>query len=255
MAKLRRPSTNRLRQLYQKLTDDQIGAKYGVTGRSVSDWRKKHGIERSASHRRRYTLNVDFFEKIDTEEKAYILGLIASDGYVSRAGKQVFIALQSRDEHILRDVASAMGSSAPVLDKFAGGFPGSGPQKYIGFASRKMVSDLARWGIVPGKSHTLSYPKIARHLERHFARGLFDGDGHIRAHPKKAFYFLGTSALMNGLRKAIIRHTGLALKKSYAAGCWRISGYGGSVDVLNWMYRDAKIFLLRKQRVFLNHWQ
>lgn len=165
------------------------------------------------------------------------------------------IALQERDKHILYDLRRAMKSDARVSEKTAGGFPGSGRQMQIIFSSKKLAADLAQWGVVPRKSLTLRYPHIPPHLECHFARGIFDGDGHIRAVPKKMFYFLGSQDLIDGLRTAIYRHTGIALAKYRAQGCWRISGYGGSVDVLRWMYQDATIFLRRKRRVFLDHWQ
>jgi hypothetical protein len=240
--------------LYARKTDEQIGRLFGVTGRSIGDWRRHHGIQRKA-RKPRYLLDRDFFAVIDTQEKAYALGLIASDGWVSRSGKQASLALQVRDRHILYDLRRVMRSNARIVEKARGGFPGSGPRKMITFDSKKLVADLARFGVVPGKSHTLRYPRIPQHLECHFARGLFDGDGHIRALPKKAFYFLGTSDLIDGLRRAIKRHTGIALQKSDAQGCWRLAGWGGSGDVLRWIYKDATIFLRRKHRVFVEYWQ
>jgi hypothetical protein len=252
----KRVTEGQLTALYETRTDEQIGKMFGVSGRQIGDWRRHHGIPRKPRETyNKYTLDRDFFAAVDTEEKAYALGLLASDGWVTRSGKQVCLALQVRDRHILYDLRRVMKSNARVFDKTRGGFPGSGPRKQIIFDSKKLVTDLAKWGVIPGKSVTLRYPRIPKHLERHFARGLFDGDGHIRALPKKAFYFLGTSDLIDGLRKSIIRHTGIALAKSDAKGCWRISGYGGSVEVLRWMYKDATISLRRKRRVFLEYWQ
>lgn len=251
-----RVSKRELVNLCKTKTDQQIGDLFGVTGRSVGDWRRRYDIPRKPRQfYNRYSLDSDFFEVIDTQEKAYALGLLASDGYVSKAGKQVCLALQERDRHILYDLRRAMGSDARVFSKTAGGFPGSGPQMQIIFSSKKLAADLAKWGIVPRKSLIFRYPRIPTHLERHFARGLFDGDGHIRALPKKAFYFLGTSDLIDGLRKAIARHTGIVLTKAEARGCWRLSGYGGSTEVLRWMYQGATISLRRKRRVYLDHWQ
>jgi hypothetical protein len=248
-----RVSSSQLSALYRTKTDDQIGKLFGVTGRSVGDWRRYYGI-RTKPRVNKYTLDRDFFAKIDTQNKAYALGLLAADGSVARSGKQVSIALQVRDRHILYDLRRVMKSDARVFDKARGGFPGSGPRKQIIFDSKKLVADLAQWGVVPGKSVTLRYPNIPLHLEGHFARGLFDGDGHIRALPKKAFYFLGTSKLIDGLRAAIGLHTGIRLLKRRAKGCWKLSGYGLSAAVLHWMYRDATIFLRRKHRVYRDHW-
>ncbi len=214
----------------------------------------RYGIP-AKERERRYTLDRDFFEEIDTEHKAYALGFIAGDGAVHRSGKQVSIALQAGDKRILYDLRKAMRSNAVVRDKIAGGFPGSRPQKSITFDSKKLVSDLARWGVGPRKSLTLRYPSIAHNLEHHFARGSFDADGHVRAVPKRLFCFLGTEDFIDGLRSAVHRHTGLWLGIYRGRGVWRLSGYGGSRAVLDWMYRDATIFLARKRRVYLDHWQ
>ena len=249
-----RPTKQELKVLYKTKTDSQIGRRFGVSGRSVGDWRRRYGIP-TKPRVNKYTLNHDFFSKIDTEQKAYALGLIASDGWVSRSGKQTSLALQVRDKHILYDLRRAMHSDARVFLKDRGGFAGSGPRMQIIFDSKKIAADLAKYGVVPGKSLTLRYPTIPWWLERHFARGLFDGDGHIRALPKKAFYFLGTSALIDGLGAAIAHHTGIELSKADAKGCYRLSGYGRSVAVLRWMYQDATIFLRRKRRVYLDYWQ
>jgi hypothetical protein len=249
-----RVSKTKLMALYETKHDEQIGKMFGVTGRSVGDWRRHYGIP-TKPRVNRYALDHDFFAVINTEQKAYALGLLSADGSVSRSGKQVSIALQVRDKHILYDLRRAMQSDARVFDKAPGGFPGSGPRKQITFDSKKLVADLAKHGIVPGKSVTLRYPNIPWHLERHFLRGSLDGDGHIRALPKKAFYFLGTSAFIDGVANAIHTHTGISLTKARAKECWRLSGYGGSAKVLHWIYRDATISLRRKRRVYLNYWQ
>lgn len=246
-------SKRRLTALYAKKTDEQIGKLFGVSGRTIGEWRRRHSIATKPKVCK-YTLDCDFFAVINTEEKAYALGLLSADGSIARSGKQVTIALQQRDVQILIDLRRAMGSSAVVFDKAAGGFPGSTLRKGITFNSKELVADLAKYGVSPGKSHNLKYPNIPRHLERHYARGLLDGDGHIRAVPKRLFYFLGTSALIEGLRLAIASHTGILLKKKKSVGCYRISGYGGSAEVIRWMYQDATIFLKRKHRVYLDHW-
>lgn len=43
--------------------------------------------------RRTYTLNENFFDKIDCEEKAYFLGFLYADGWVDKKGYQISISL------------------------------------------------------------------------------------------------------------------------------------------------------------------
>ncbi len=124
--------------------------------------------------------------------------------------------------------------------------------KYIAFSSRKIVADLGRLGIGPKKSLTLRYTGIPANLERHYLRGLFDGDGSI--HRSRQFYFLGTEHIIDGVAKAVLRHTTISLNKRKVGKLWRLSGYGKARPVLAWMYRDATIFLRRKHQIFLRHW-
>lgn len=248
-----RPSKEQLISLTALSTDKEIAEKYGCSRENIRKWRMYYGLQKTnVVYRRRpwaYDLDEDFFAKIDTEEKAYILGLLATDGCVSRG--RVCLSLQARDEHILQDILRAMRSTSPIHDRPKGSFPGSGPMKYIAFTSRKSVADLAKWGVVPRKSSSLTYANIGRRLERHYVRGLFDGDGSL--HPK-IFYFLGTKALIDGVIEAIRSHTGIALNRRRAGKLYRASGYKGSRKVLHWMYDKSTIFLHRKRKIFDESW-
>ena len=59
--------------------------------------------------------NEDFFEKIDSLEKAYILGLIMTDGYIIKDYRGVGIQLTEKDGYILRKIAKILGSTNKIL--------------------------------------------------------------------------------------------------------------------------------------------
>ncbi len=62
-----RVTRKKLTALYAENTDEQIGRMFGVSGRSIGDWRRHHGIPRKPRHTyNRYTLDRDFFAVIDT---------------------------------------------------------------------------------------------------------------------------------------------------------------------------------------------
>ncbi len=255
-----RPSEEVLRSLYPTHLDRDIAQLFGVGRRTVTEWRELYGIDgvrrtppKRTKTRYRNSLPIDetFFQTIDTEEKAYFLGFLSADGFVDRNGRVFRLGLQLRDEHILHQMKAAMKSGHPIKDrKSKAGFPGSGPQMFLAISSITLVSDLAKYGIVPGKSKTLTFPDLPTDMERHFARGSFDGDGHIRIRPKRLFCFLGTEAFVDGINGAIHRHTGIRLSKYPTPGVWRLSGYGGSTDVLRWMYEGATVSLNRKRETY-----
>jgi len=75
---------------------------------------KKYDLYRDNSDRRgmntrRYNVNEKFFDNIDTEEKAYILGFIYADGNIDQPpNNKLNINLQEKDIHILEDIRRIM---------------------------------------------------------------------------------------------------------------------------------------------------
>jgi hypothetical protein len=261
---LLRVSKSRLTRLCAVSSDNDVAAMLGVTSRSIWSWRKLYGISPFITSTRAYTfgkrrsnayaLDFTFFSSINTEQKAYALGLLSADGYVDTNGKWVAIALQSRDIQILEDLKRVLGSAAPIKDKRrkVPGYPGSGPQKVLIFSSRELVRDLAKYGVVPRKSHSLTYPTLDPEFDRHFIRGIMDGDGYIGKHQ---FVVTGTDSLLRGIQRSVSEHLGIVLSIRNPRGYSRLIGYRRDADVLRWIYEGNSICLHRKQRSFVGYWQ
>jgi hypothetical protein len=125
-------------------------------------------------------LKENFFDEIDTEEKAYFLGLMISDGNVfnDETGRQasISITLDSNDKYILEAFQSALGANTSVAHDGRG-------CSQIAVRSNKMAETLAGYGVVPRKSHITYLPlNIPKDKFSHLIRGIFDGDGSIQAH-------------------------------------------------------------------------
>lgn len=131
--------------------------------------------------------NDNYFENIDTEEKAYFLGLIYSDGNVrERNGKYYLnIELKREDKYILEKFASELRCGNKIYDRDRiTNFGESHMSSFTTCNSKKLFDDLARFNIVPDKSHTTTSfinieELIPNNLIKHFLRGLIDGDGTI----------------------------------------------------------------------------
>ncbi len=84
---------------------------------TIRDILVKNGVEMRSNKQnsRKYSVNDDYFSIIDTEEKAYWLGFIFADGYISnKNGKRVGITLKSSDrDHIIK-FAKAISATYPV---------------------------------------------------------------------------------------------------------------------------------------------
>lgn len=61
----------------------------------------------------RHTIDLDFFENIDNQDKAYFLGLMFSDGSVNRKGTQFYLKL--KDEDIILKFKEALKCDYPII--------------------------------------------------------------------------------------------------------------------------------------------
>lgn len=129
-----------------------------------------------------YYVDRDYFKEIDSPNKAYVLGFIASDGTVyKRSGHAglIQIKLQESDEQILKDILQDMDSTYPVNHVKNGDFN----QVVISITSQDLYDQLSNIGIGQNKTWNLKLKDILSHIpnEYHidFIRGYFDGDGCI----------------------------------------------------------------------------
>jgi len=117
-----------------------------------------------------YTLNDSFFDSW-SPAMAWVVGLIASDGYIHNKEKKWHITMA--DKECLQKVAEAISYNGPIYDK-----PNS--TCYVLQVSNVFQHRALRnLGLKPNKSLTLEYPPVPPDYHRHFVRGYFDGDGSI----------------------------------------------------------------------------
>jgi hypothetical protein len=69
-------------------------------------------------------------------------------------------------------------ASYPISSTISGGSWGRFPMVHISFRSRRLVNALEQWGLTRDKSRQGVGPLLA--TNRHFWRGMIDGDGTIR---------------------------------------------------------------------------
>ena len=129
-----------------------------------------------------YYVNKDYFNEINTPNKAYTLGLIASDGTLyKRDGHSglIQIKLQESDEQILRDILADMDSTYPVNHVKNGDFK----QVVISITSQDLYDQLLNIGIGQNKTWSLKLENVLSNIPNEyridFFRGYFDGDGCI----------------------------------------------------------------------------
>lgn len=115
----------------------------------------------------------NYFSKIDSELKAYLLGWVAGDGSIKIDG--LYFSIHPVDIEILFLIQKNISPDSPIT------YRQDDNTVNIKIHSVEIVDDLCKiLKVKPGKkSHIISMPKINKKLIRHFLRGLFDSDGSI----------------------------------------------------------------------------
>src|ERR1700722_8446916 len=127
---------------------------------------------------RKYTINEDYFNKIDCQEKAYILGFLYADGNANKKYYQITLKLQDIDKSILEQISALIETNKP-LHFYKKQKKTHQNQSILKITNKVIYQDLIGHGIVPNKTFITKFPNIAEELIPHFIRGYFDGDGSL----------------------------------------------------------------------------
>lgn len=204
-------------------------------------WYKKADID---------VVNRDFFQNIDTEEKAYWLGFIYADGSIHSSINRLQILLSTKDKSHLLKFAKIF--AAKVVDK---------KRKYgtsvCYVYGSKICNSLIEKGVKPRKTYIDSseiFNHVPSGLLNHFVRGYFDGDGTVGKNNITSFCgFVGVLSFIHNLNNIVSKSCGISLNKIHKDGniysiSW--SGFDQLNHIRKWLYKDAQIFLERKKQVF-----
>jgi len=189
-------SREQLEELYhnQGLSLADIGAVYGVSRATVSNWLREHNIPRRSKSEARllalekgkfedkeyHDFNRQFFDEW-SPSMIYLFGLVFADGHIihnhedGRADHYLTFGFQVSSElpHIINRL---LASQKPLSEVMSNGFP----QFQLRFGDEQLVHRLIDLGVPSGKkSLIIEYPDILPEFDRHFIRGFFDGDGGV----------------------------------------------------------------------------
>ena len=128
-----------------------------------------------------------FFENIQTEIQAYLLGFYAADGNINELRKTLRVHLQKQDSDIIYLFKDFISPDARTFIKPEHKTTGRNGKEItahesfgIDITSSQICQSLVELGFGYKKSNEeLHIPNIDESLIRHFIRGYFDGDGCI----------------------------------------------------------------------------
>lgn len=97
-----------------KLSTPKIGKIMGCNYNKICSILDEFEIKRTDNGKRKYTLNEEYFDFIDTPNKAYVLGLMCADGCNYPPKQTAFISLQESDRELLEKIKIEIGSNQPL---------------------------------------------------------------------------------------------------------------------------------------------
>lgn len=226
---------------------------------------KKYNLNPSVVEGHRiYKADYNYFDKIDSEDKAYWLGFLFADGCIvdGDGSKRLQISLKSDDYKHLCKLKKSLNSTHPIHHRVIKSGKMQG-KKYCSLFIRsdKLCDALIKLGCTPRKSLTLEFPKLSKKLIPHFIRGYFDGDGTVFISKEKHwrngkisdvihYRFLGTENFLKEIDKNINLNGNIKKIKGSKALELVYKRNKKLKSFYNYLYSKGSIFLERKKLIF-----
>jgi hypothetical protein len=237
----------------------KVAESFGVSLRPIKRILKKNNIVLT---NRRYEVNHDYFENIDTQEKAYWLGFLFADGCVrkTKSGSQLVLKLSTKDENHIKLFKKNVDSQHKVTYHKNYTISKKGTQSFsnnciIRINSNKLVEDLIKQGCIPRKTFTIDKPIIDEKFYKDFIRGYYDGDGNFFYSEKTKMSVVTIVCASENFRNFLIEIISKIPnigkihedKKKYTI---KIVNIVGIISFLDYVYQNSEIHLDRKKEYY-----
>jgi hypothetical protein len=242
----------------QNKSSVELSKEYGFSEVTICKVLKRNGYaarDKTQSNRK-YSIREDYFDSIDTEEKAYIMGLLYADGYNDTSRNSVNLSLKESDKQILEDITKIIQPDKPLqfikIKK-----PNCENQYRLVIANKHISQKIAEYGCMKAKTFLVEFPSwLNEDLYNHFIRGYIDGDGWIG---KKSICIVGTEKFLDKISEICYSKFGFNTYKrkrhkhrNHNIYMLDFSGRKKCLQFLSWIYDDATIYLQRKMNASLN---
>lgn len=190
----------------------------------------------------------------DDPDAAYWVGVLMSDGCIGSAAstRYVILKLSEVDRGHVEAFRMFLQAKHRIL-KQEHHRGNTRPMYGLSVGSAQLVNDLARYGVVPRKTKSAKVQLLADN--RHFWRGVIDGDGSLGYRTRrKATHSQSPLLQINGSEplmrqfEAYARHvTGTSAKAHTGNRCWSLALHAGAAaEMISHLYTDCAVALPRK---------
>lgn len=205
-----------------------------------------------------YKFNENYFDVIDDENKAYILGLLYADGCNHYDKGVLSLSLQEKDKHVLDEINLLLNNKKPLCFQNLSSKNANYQNQYkIDLFSRHLCNVMNDYGVVPRKSLVLTFPTwINKELYRHFIRGYVDGDGSIywnKYTNRGGVSMVGTEQFLTEVA-AILHDNGVETKlcNNHSLKELRTTSRENMVKLITFLYYNVNLKFNRKQQICID---
>lgn len=223
---------------------------------------KKYNIPSRRSQRVNF-FNENYFNKIDSPEKAQILGFLYADGCIYKS--VLSASLEASDKEYLLNILKNLSAPLSLL-KIRKSYKTINPQGNLviskdqyrfQLSSKILYNDCLKCGLVERKSWAnLGFPSgeiLSNSLKKYFILGVLEGDGTIGIGKNKRCFigWYGSEKLLNDIRKHILKELNIKLPSiSKNRTCFSLvySKKDSIKKIIKWLYDENTSFtMLRKK--------
>ncbi len=204
--------------------------------------------------------NLDFFQNIDTEEKAYWLGFIYADGCIMNSGYTFTISINKKDEEHLQKLSDIFNKPLRSFTQTCSLMNNTNVCEMVKLYiyNKSMYNDLLKCGVEERKTYsdtTQILESIPEKLIHHFIRGYFDGDGTItcQSNNMRIAYFnlIGIKDFLiqvqNILNKNVLSSNVVTIRPNKNIYTLTYNKHKNMREFYDWIYYDSTIYLNRKK--------
>lgn len=177
-------SKQELEKLLEQYTLKEIAKQLNLSLTTVTRYKNKYNLQtnlnvarsRNSEKHTQYKCDSHYFDKIDTMNKAYLLGFLAADGFVTDRN-EVGIGVATKDRSIVEFFKKELQSEKPIREDDV--------SCELRVQNKYLAETLKKYGIVPRKSLIIDLEKVIQAAQLNeeqisvFLLGYFDGDGCI----------------------------------------------------------------------------
>lgn len=240
--------------LRQGMTTREIAKKVGKGSSTIDYWINKYNIKEHSKYKKPQYKDLTYFNKINTKEKAYIIGFMLGDSCINKKDiVEISVALQ--DKEILDFIAEEIGCNVSInttLNKKQRRFP----KARIVIGKPQLTRDIIK--LFGGRSkEERRIPIIPERLERYLVQGFFDAEGCItwgfrkdRNRLWQKISFTSQLKMLQGIQKILLKQDIATLIRPKSGEKCYIMEFSDKLRVLkflDYIYPDDGFIILKRK--------